>query len=81
MSKPKAGGVLAEVTRVLGNGGLVRFVWASQHTILISPNGKRLTSLDGRAYEGFLKNVAPGLQETSTGSIESQDLVIEWKMN
>jgi hypothetical protein len=79
MSKPKAGGVLAEVNRVLGNGGLVRFVWASQHAILISPKGKRLTTLDGRAYEDFLKNVAPGLEETSTGSIESQDLVIEWK--
>jgi hypothetical protein len=70
---------LAEVKRVLTNGGLVRFIWASGHTILISANGKRLTALDGRTYEGFLKTVAPTLQETTTGSIETQDLVIEWK--
>jgi hypothetical protein len=72
---------LAEVRRVLANGGLVRFIWASGHTILISGNGKRLTSLDGRAYQGFLKTVAPTLQETSTGSIEAQDLIIEWKLD
>jgi hypothetical protein len=70
---------LAEVKRVLANGGLVRFIWASGHTVLISANGKRLTTLDGRTYEGFLKTVAPTLQETSTGSIETQDLIIEWK--
>jgi hypothetical protein len=80
MSKPKSGAAqLAEVKRVLANGGLVRFIWASGHTILISGNGKRLTTLDGRTYEGFLKTVAPTLQETSTGSIETQDLIIEWK--
>jgi hypothetical protein len=70
---------LAEVRRVLASGGLVRFVWASGHTVLISANGKRLTTLDGRTYEGFLKTVAPTLLETTTGSIETQDLVIEWK--
>lgn len=72
---------LAEVRRVLTNGGLVRFVWASGHTVLISPLGKRLTTLDGRTYHGFLKTVAPGLQETSTGSIQTQDLTIEWKQD
>ena len=70
---------LAEVRRVLANGGLVRFVWASAHTVLISANGKRLATLDGRTYDGFLKTIAPSLQETSTGSIENQDLIIEWK--
>ncbi len=70
---------LAEVKRVLTNGGLVRFVWKSGHTVLISANGKRLTTLDGRTYEGFLKTVAPTLKETTTGSIETQDLIIEWK--
>lgn len=80
MSRPKTAlAQLAEVRRVLANGGLVRFVWRSGHTVLISANGKRLTTLDGRAYDGFLKTVAPGLQETSTGSIETQDLIIEWK--
>jgi hypothetical protein len=53
--------------------------WASGHTVLISANGKRLTTLDGRTYQGFLKTVAPSLQETATGSIETQDLIIEWK--
>ncbi|MFI5073329.1 MAG: hypothetical protein ACHP8A_20895, partial [Terriglobales bacterium] len=67
------------VKRVLTNGGLVRFTWASGDTVLISANGKRLTTLDGRTYEGFLKTVAPSLQETTTGSIETQDLIIEWK--
>jgi hypothetical protein len=72
---------LAEMKRVLANGGLVRFIWASGHTVLISANGKRLTSLDGRTYQGFLKTVAPALQETSTGSIETKDLIIEWKQD
>ncbi len=70
---------LAEVKRVLTNGGLVRFVWKSGHTVLLSANGKRLATLDGRTYEGFLKTLAPTLQETTTGSIETQDLIIEWK--
>jgi hypothetical protein len=70
---------LTEVKRVLANGGLVRFIWASGHAVLISANGKRLTTLDGRTYQGFLKTVAPTLQETTTGSIETQDLIIEWK--
>jgi hypothetical protein len=82
MSKPKTVlAQLAEVRRVLTNGGLVRFVWASGHTVLISANGKRLATLDGRTYHGFLKTVAPSLQETSTGSIETQDLIIEWKQD
>jgi hypothetical protein len=68
MSKPKTVlAQLAEVRRVLTNGGLVRFVWASGHTLLVSSDGKRLTTLDGRAYQGFLNTVAPSLQETSTG--------------
>jgi hypothetical protein len=37
--------------------------------------------LDGRTYEGFLKTVAPTLLEATTGSIETQDLVIEWKID
>lgn len=82
MSKPKTVlAQLAEVRRVLTNGGLVRFVWASAYTVLISPNVKRLATLDGRTYQGFLKTVAPSLQETSTGSIEATDLIIEWKMD
>ena len=81
MAKSNTTGVarLAEVRRVLASGGLVRFVWASGHTVLISANGKRLTTLDGRTYQGFLQTIAPTLQETSTGSIETEDLIIEWK--
>src|SRR5437762_4273666 len=57
MSKPKTGlAQLAEVRRVLTNGGMVRFVWVSGHTVLISPTGKRLTTLDGRTYQGFSQN-------------------------
>jgi hypothetical protein len=83
MSKTKTTGAaqLAEVRRVLTNGGLVRFIWASGHTVLISAYGKRLTTLDGRTYQGFLKTVAPSLLETPTGSIESQNLIIEWKLD
>ena len=72
---------LTELQRVLANGGLVRFIWASGHTVLISANGKRLATLDGRTYHGFLKTVAPSLQETSTGSIEAKNLIIEWKID
>jgi hypothetical protein len=71
---------LAEVKRVLARGGLVRFIWASSHTILISANGKRLTTLDGRTYQGFLKTIAPNLKERRTGSTETRDLIIEWKL-
>lgn len=82
MSKPKTVlAQLAEVRRVLANGGLVRFVWASGHTVLISADGKRLRTLEGRTYHDFLKTVAPSLQETSTGSVETQDLIIEWKQD
>jgi hypothetical protein len=83
MAKSNMSGLaqLAEVRRVLANGGLVRFIWASGHTVLISANGKRLTTLDGRTYQGFLKTVAPSLLETPTGSIETQDLIIEWKLD
>jgi hypothetical protein len=83
MAKSSRSGLaqLAEVRRVLSNGGLVRFIWASGHTVLISANGKRLTTLDGRTYQGYLKTVAPGLLETPTGSIESQNLIIEWKFD
>jgi hypothetical protein len=83
MSKTTITGVaqLAEVKRVLANGGLVRFIWASGHTVLISANGKRLRTLEGRTYQGFLKTVAPSLQETATGSIGTQDLIIEWKID
>jgi hypothetical protein len=72
---------LAEVKRVLTNGGLVRFIWASGHTVLISAHGKRLTTLDGRTYQGYLETVAPTMQEATTGSIESEDLVIGWKVD
>lgn len=71
---------LTEVKRVLKNGGLVRFVWASRHTVLISADGKRLTTLDGRTKQGFMKTVAPTLKETRTGSVETKDLVIEWTL-
>lgn len=82
MSKQKSAlAQLAEVRRVLAKGGLVRFVRASCHTVLISPGGKRLTTLDAHTYGSFLKTLAPSLQETSTGSIETEDLVIEWKVD
>jgi hypothetical protein len=83
MAKSNTSGLaqLAEVRRVLANGGLVRFIWASGHTVLMSANGKRLTTLDGRTYHGFLKTVAPSLLETPTGSIETHDLTIEWKLD
>lgn len=82
MPKPKTVlAQLAEVRRVLANGSLVRFVWASGHTALISADGKRLMTLDGRTCHSFLKTVAPSLQETSTGSIEAKNLIIEWKMD
>jgi hypothetical protein len=72
---------LAEVRSVLADGGLVRFVWASARTVFRSADGIRLATLDGRTYDGFLKTVAPGLQETSTGSIEDENMIIEWKVD
>lgn len=58
---------------------LVRFIWASGHIVLISADGKRLATLDGRTHAGFLKTIAPKLKETRTGSTEVKDLAIEWK--
>ena len=70
---------LADVRRILTEGGIVRFQWATCWTVLISADGGSFTTLDGRTYQGFLKTVAPKMERTETGSTETKDLVIEWR--
>lgn len=67
---------LADVRRVLNEGGRVRFVWGTGSPTLISKDGE--TPIDLRSYQGFLRTVAPGLRCTKTGSTETKDLVVEW---
>jgi hypothetical protein len=70
---------LADVGRVLAEGGIVRFQWVTCWTVLISADSGSYTPLDGRTYQGFLKVVAPKLERTETGSTETKNLVIEWR--
>lgn len=68
---------LADVRRVLNDGGYVRFVWVSASPTLISAGSE--TPIDLRSYQGFLKTVAPTLKCSRIGSTETKNLVIEWR--
>ena len=69
---------LEDVARALAQGGCVRCTSGnSSSAILVFPGGDAV--LDGRTYQRFLKTVAPQLKETRTGSVETKDLVIEWR--
>ena len=65
--------------RVLNDGGVVRFIHKDGWAILITADGESFQALDGRAYAGFLRTRATKLTRTESGSIESGDLIIEWR--
>lgn len=70
---------MKQVRRVLNEGGHVRLNWRNGSTVLVSADRKSSTAIDGRTYQGFLKTLAPKLERTETGSMETKDLVIEWR--
>jgi hypothetical protein len=72
---------LKDVQLVLDSGGLVRFHWVNGRTELVVPTGQVLVLLDGRTYQGFLHNkkLQTTLTRTETGSMETNNLVIEWE--
>ena len=70
---------MKQVMRVLNEGGYVRFEWRTSSTILISADQQLFTTIDGRTYQGFLRTLALQLERTETGSVETKDLVIEWR--
>jgi hypothetical protein len=70
---------MKQVRRILDEGGLVRFNWRVGWTRVFSANGLYVTTLYGRTYSAFLRTLAPKLERTETGSVETKDLVIEWR--
>jgi hypothetical protein len=69
---------LKDVREALANGGCVRFVWNTCGPRIISADGESVP-LDGRTYQGFLTSLAPTLKRTEAGSVETKDLIIEWR--
>ena len=81
-SSQKSTGGLAQmhqVSRVLNDGGVVRFIHKDGWAILITADGESFQALDGRTYAGFLRTRATKLTRSESGSIESGDLIIEWR--
>lgn len=77
MSKETAKAKWADLRQCIDTGGLVRFTHKTCHCELIWPDG-RAQILDGRTYQGFLNTTAPVLDRKETGSVYTQDLIIEW---
>jgi hypothetical protein len=70
---------IADVRRIIAHGGLVRFSYKTAFAILVSADGEVRYQLDRRTYDAFLRAIAPQLSCTESGSIETNDLVVEWK--
>jgi hypothetical protein len=81
MAGQNTGGLarMKQVRRILDEGGLVRFNWRVGWTRVFSANGLYVTTLDGRTYSAFLRTLAPKLERSETGSVETKDLVVEWR--
>jgi hypothetical protein len=69
---------MPDVSRVLDDGGVVRFTHKDGWAILVTADGSFQT-IDGRTYAGFLRTRAAKLTRTEFGSLENGDLVIEWR--
>jgi hypothetical protein len=84
MPRP-AKATLCEVREELYAGGCVRMVHAGGAVLIhADPEYHRLRPhqhdlIDGRSYHGFLRNLARECVRTETGSLETGDLVIEWR--
>jgi hypothetical protein len=70
---------MADVRRIVAHGGLVRFTYKTDLAILVSVDGQSLSQIDRRTYDAFVRSTAPHLLRTESGSMETNDLVIEWK--
>jgi hypothetical protein len=68
-----------QARRILEEGGYVRFNFRVGWTRVFTANGLYFTALDGRTYSAFLRTLAPKLERTETGSVETKDLIIEWR--
>jgi hypothetical protein len=69
----------ADVKRIVDHGGLVRFTIERVWRLSFLLTGESLSQLDRRTYNAFLRSIAPQLSRTQSGSVETGDLVIEWK--
>ena len=68
-----------DISGVLNDGGIVRFIHRDGWAILVAADGESFQTLDGRTYTAFLRTRATKLTRTESGSLESGDLVIEWR--
>lgn len=69
---------LEQVDVVLEAGGKVQFIHQTCTARLFTPTGISV-SLDGRTYHGFLDTRAKKLHRFEYGSLETKDLMIEWR--
>jgi hypothetical protein len=69
---------MQDISRVLNDGGVVRFIHKDGQPILVAANGASFP-LDGRTYTAFLRTRAAKLTRTESGSIANGDLVFEWR--
>ena len=67
-----------DISRVLNEGGVVRFTHKVGRAILVAADGV-LLPLDGRTYNSFLRTRAAKLTRTESGSIAGGDLIFEWR--
>lgn len=67
---------LADVKRTLAEGGFVRFTWGVG-TVELIDSRSHSRRLDRRTYQAITKR--SDLQRTTTGSVESKDLIVEWR--
>lgn len=70
---------MKDIDTELEKGGRVIFQHLTGWCFLIHADNRQRKTIDGRTYHGFLKTRAPKLVRTEAGSIETHDLVIEWR--
>ena len=70
---------MRDVSRVLDEGGSVRFIHKEGRAILVAADGESFQPLDGRTYDSFLRIRSRKFTRTESGSIADGDLVFEWR--
>lgn len=68
---------LNRVYQVLGDGGFVRFVWKTCTVTLHDSTGTHIAAVDGRTYQAIC---GKNLQRSSTGSTDTGDYVLEFRL-
>jgi hypothetical protein len=66
---------IQEVKAFIADGGFVMFTHKTCRPVVVMPNGNELR-IDKRAYHAFLQH--PIGERIEHGSLENDDLVIEW---